>query len=120
MSRDKAEHRVQTHRIAVGRRAVGQPGWAQRIYLGDVFHNEDLTFVQRRDAVMRRLRASRWVRDSGDDTALTMLLDDLAEAADAEEFDEVWDEIYDIADYDRVWIDTVSVARWADTGESQS
>lgn len=103
MPRD-IDHLVETHRLAQQRRAAGLPVWDRKINLGDVFHNDSLTFEQIRDVAVQRIRRSGWLTD--DDYTLTGLVDELAETADADEFDCVWDEIYDHADIDRVWIAT--------------
>ena len=101
-----AEHRAEMFQLAQERKHAGLPVWNRKIKLGDVFHNEDMTFEQRRDSIVSRVRASCWLigRDEFDD--LVLLVEDLATAEDAREFDEMWDAIYDIADYDRVWIET--------------
>ena len=63
-----------------------------------------------RDAIVGRLRASTWIKKCGSDGGpLDQLVRDLAEVVDTVEFDEVWNEIYDYADSDRAWIDTIWV-----------
>lgn len=99
---DKAEHRAAMHSLATERRAAGLPAWDKRINLADVFHNQDLTFEQRRDAIVKRIYGSGW----NSDEAYTLAAD-LADTQNAEEFDEVWNAVYDLADYDRVWIATL-------------
>jgi hypothetical protein len=103
---DTAEHRADMFQLAADRRKAGKPIWDRKIRLADVFHAGHLTFERRRDLIAARLRASAWLtgRDEFDD--LVLLVDDLAEAEDADEFDAVWDAIYDAADEDRVWIET--------------
>lgn len=83
--------------------------WAERIELKDIFHNEDLTFEQRRDAIVKRLQESSWYKMSCDDHPdMQELIDnDLAMAEDTDEFDVAWDILYDYADTDRVWINTL-------------
>ena len=98
-----AEHAVAMHQLATERRANRRPIWDSQINLGDLFHNDDLTFEQRRDGIVARVRATRWARDS---YTVTELLDELGDTTDVDEFDEVWNLIYDEADYDRVWIAT--------------
>jgi hypothetical protein len=93
-----------SHRAAAERRAQGRPIWDRKIQLRDIFHNDELTFEQRRDAIVRRIESSGW---PGRSETLAMLLEELADVVDAEEFDGVWDAIYDEADVDRVWISTV-------------
>ncbi len=105
------DHIVETHRVAQARRDVGQPIWAHRIDVSHVFHNEDMTFEQRRDAIVRILRASPWLREDTGNLmhlwTLQELVDELAETRDGDEFDGPWDALYDEADYDRVWIRTI-------------
>jgi len=95
------EHIVETHRIATARRDAGRPIWDLTVNLADVFHNDELSFEQRRDAIVQRLYGSGWNSD-----VVYTLVADLGAAEDAGEFDEIWDEIYDHADFDRVWITT--------------
>jgi hypothetical protein len=94
------------HRLATERRAAGKPIWDRKIRLGDVFHNDAMTFEQIRDTTVKRIRASGWLegRDEFDD--LMLAVEELAEAEDVKHFDMVWSAIYDEADYDRVWIET--------------
>lgn len=103
------EHIVDMHRLAQDRRTKGQPIWDRKINLSGVFHNDTMTFTERRDAIVRILRASAWMKQRAEQDAfggLAEILDNLAEAEDTEEFDGWWDELYDEADYDRVWIAT--------------
>jgi hypothetical protein len=97
------DHIVETHRIARARRDAGQPIWAVRLDVSDVFHNEELTFEQRRDLIVTQLRVSAWHRDS---EMVQELTDELADTQNGDEFDGPWDRLYDEADYDRVWIRT--------------
>jgi len=103
------EHIVDMHRIAQDRKAKGQPVWDRKVNLAGIFHNDTMTFTERRDAIVRVLRASAWLKERADRDAcggLGEIVDNLADAEDAEEFDGWWDELYDEADYDRVWIAT--------------
>jgi hypothetical protein len=100
------EHKVEMFKLAQERRAAGLPSWDRKIRLGDIFRNESMTFEQRRDAIVARLRASAWLGSKDEFDNLVEAVDGLAHAEDAEEFDGWWDEIYDIADEERVWIET--------------
>ncbi len=103
---DTADHRADMHRLATERREAGKPIWAHKINLADVFHNDDLTFEQKRDAIVRRIRASRWFKDYDEHDDLPQFVEELADAEDKHAFNSPWDCIYDIADADRVWIAT--------------
>jgi len=85
------------------------PHWTYTIMLGDVWRDENLTFEQRRDAITARLRTSQWLAElGGEGSTLADLVQELAESADVEAFDDLWNDLYDFADTDRAWIDTVS------------
>lgn len=100
------DHKVEMFHVAQSRRAAGLPVWERRLNFADVVHNEALSFEQRRDAIVDRLRHSAWFAGRDEFDELVEAVDNLARADDADEFDGWWDEIYDVADYDRVWIVT--------------
>jgi hypothetical protein len=103
------DHIVEMYQLAQNRKANGQPVWHRKINLSGVFHNNDLTFEQRRDAIVQILRATAWMKERAERDAcggLGDIVDNLACAEDTEEFDGWWDELYDEADRDRVWITT--------------
>lgn len=89
--------------------------WVLTVDVTDVFHDEEKPYEERRDAIVGRLRESAWLdlRDPEgfERENLENLFDELSETADVDEFDSVWDAIYDEADYDRVWIATFKLAK---------
>ena len=93
-----------SHEATAERRRQGRPVWDKTLQLGDVFH-ADLPFEQIRDTIVTRIRESGWPEDNYD---VADLIDELAETADGGEFDPVWNAVYDEADRDRVWIETLS------------
>lgn len=101
------DHIVETHQLAQQRRDAGLPIWDKKIDVSAVFRNEDLSFAERRDAIVERIRKSGWLdgRDEFDEL-VELVNDHLAFAEDVKEFDDLWDSLYDIADFDRVWIKT--------------
>jgi hypothetical protein len=87
------------------------PHWKHKIYLSDVWKNEDLTFEQQRDAIVQRLRDSSWYRkrDTTGFDDLGEFVQDLSEVTDFDSFNEVWYAIYEEADYGHAcWIDLYS------------
>lgn len=80
------------------------PQWTHRLNLADVFHNSDLTFRERRDAIAHRIQRAKWFDYS--DMDLMDVVDFLADAVDVAEFDEAWAMFYDWADAKRVWVVT--------------
>ena len=103
---DTAEHRADMYQLAQERRKAGKASWAHKINLADVFHNDDLTFEQKRDTIVRRIRATTWFKQYDEFDDLPMFVEELADAEDKHAFNGPWDCIYDIADADRVWIAT--------------
>lgn len=83
---------------------VPVPTWTYTINIADVWKNPEMTFEERRDAIVRRLRASRWLRDRGEYSDIHDAVEELADVGSAAKFDEVWSYIYDEADADRAWI----------------
>ena len=103
---DTAEHRADMFRLSRERIAAGKPSWEHRVSLEDIFHNEELTFEEKRDGIIRRIRATAWFKGCHQDDDLVYLVEELAETEDATSFDSLWSDLYDIADADRVWIAT--------------
>jgi hypothetical protein len=95
---------VEAHRIAGQRRAEGRRVWDLTLDVSVWFGNEEMSFEQRRDAIVRKIRKSSWPKHNED---VDELLDELSEVETEEAFNKVWDDLYDIADLDsgyRVWI----------------
>lgn len=83
--------------------------WKNTVKLGYVWQNDDLSFEEKRDEVVARLRQFEVVDEDyagWPDPCLEELLDELAETDDEDYFNMVWDAVYDWADTDhRLWID---------------
>jgi hypothetical protein len=97
---------VEAHRIASRRRKSGRRIWDLTLDLSPWFHNEELTFEQRRDAIVNKIRRSPWPNKNEE---VIDILEELAEVETSEEFNEILGDLYDIADlYEdyRVWIKT--------------
>ena len=103
---DTAEHRADMYQLAQERRKTGKPSWAHKINLRGVFHNDELTFEQKRDAIVRRIRATTWFKQYDEFDDLPQFVEELADAEDNASFNSLWSDLYDMADADRVWIET--------------
>lgn len=99
------DHKVTVHRLTRERLNAGQPVWARRIDVSSAF-DTDRPFTEWRDGVVQLLRTSRWVKNAEEYSDLIEAVEELADTADLDEFNQVWDAIYDLADYHRVWIVT--------------
>lgn len=98
------EHKVAIHRLAAARRAAGKPIWAHRIRLGNLFHNDELSFEEKRDTLVRLVKASAWYTGEEVFSDLHSLIEEMEDTEDVDAFDDVMSAVYDMADYDRVWI----------------
>jgi len=89
---------------------MGTGPWKYKINVASVFHNDTMTFFERRDSIVNTLRNSDWYKtrqaEPGDMGELEDLVDELADTDTTTDFDQVWDAIYDEADDDRAWIAT--------------
>lgn len=82
------------------------PTWIYKLDLKDVFGNEDMTFEERRDEIVKRLRESAWYKSHREGAWFHSLIEELSETEDVQYFDCVWENVYDQADFDRAWIAT--------------
>lgn len=79
--------------------------WDHTVKIADVFHDDDLAFDVKRDLIVARF--ARLKQKFPEDWDLELLLDELSDTTGDEEFDDVWESLYDWADDNRVWIETV-------------
>lgn len=79
--------------------------WLYTLRIKDVFYNEGMSFEEKRDEIVKRIKASDFW--NSDDLVLVIIVDGLAGSEDTEEFDGWWSTFYDYADYYRVWVETV-------------
>ncbi len=79
--------------------------WQHTVKIGDVLNSDELTFEQRRDAIVARLQESSAMKDGRKGEVLTDLVADLADADDEDEYDWFMEDIYDLADTDKfLWV----------------
>lgn len=86
--------------------------WVDRVELGDVFHDDNVTVSHKAAVIKERMTPLDKKFESGGE--LLDLLDELVEVSadeDPDEFDVIWDQIYDWADANSVWIDTWGTVR---------
>lgn len=90
-------------------------GWRCKLRIADLWTNDDLSFTEKRDGIVARIRRlPMYDPEGGDQEELWWIIDELCDAGNADEFDSVWDAFYDWADTERVWVEI-----WApDNGSS--
>lgn len=82
--------------------------WNFTLELWDVWTNEALTFEDKRDEIVRRIRtAPFWGRDDMEWFALQDIALSIQDAANTGEFDREFRWFYDWADKHRVWVATL-------------
>lgn len=89
------------------------PTWLHKLELSDVFHDDDKSFEDKRDAIVERITSSSWYQDRMESSiilkekdVLLGIVEDLIFASDYDEFDDVWNDFYDWCDAKRVWVET--------------
>jgi hypothetical protein len=75
--------------------------WRHTLQLADVWRDENREFTERRDEIVKRIKALPMFEA---DNHLQMLADDLQDAVEPWEFDDAWDYFYDWADDNDVWV----------------
>ncbi|HKZ21187.1 MAG TPA: hypothetical protein VJQ57_13885 [Acidimicrobiia bacterium] len=79
--------------------------WLLTIDLSDQWDAE-IPFEAKRDAIVARLRSPRWRKLTAYPDTLTEAIDAVEASWDIPSFDAAFAEIHDLADSDRVWIET--------------
>lgn len=106
----KGEHRAACFEVALNREQRGEKRWAETLDVSAFFNNDE-PFEANRAGIVAVLKASKWYgRRSkliSENVDFLDAVDGIAQAEDADEFDQHWETLYDIADLeDRVWIET--------------
>lgn len=79
--------------------------WIYQVDISPWWKNPSLTFEQERNAIVSAIKGSKWYRElGGDHSELHDVLEDLSAAVTISEFDAAWDQLCDLADWDRAWI----------------
>lgn len=102
---NEAAHLQAIHELAESRRQRGQPLWDEVID-ASMLNDPTLSFDDIRDKIVENLRASKWLKDNPH-PSVERAVDALVITGNDVEFDAIWNRIYDLADIDRVWLDTV-------------
>lgn len=85
--------------------------WDITLNLKDCFHNDQMTFEQRRDAIVSRIEDAPWYKGFASDSVHGESLEDIVHllkwSDDSDEFNEHWDTFYDWCDAGKmIWVDT--------------
>lgn len=103
------EHILDVHKVASRRRADARPVWDETIRV-TFFHDETKSFEQKRNLFVAAMKRSRWFKREDELSELHQLVDEISDSEDVEHFDFCMNEIYDMADFERVWITTTAVS----------
>lgn len=104
---------VENHQVAQERRKAGKPVWDRRLHIKHLLNDDDsdenAQEVGRQIAAI--LRTSSWLKADKEnhgerlgDPEVQMAMEEFEDIADIDHFNAVLDNLYDLADADRVWI----------------
>jgi hypothetical protein len=79
--------------------------WDHTLKLADVFHNDALTLERKREIIADRI-VKRLGKNDEFGEEFTDLAEELRNTDTVASFDRVWNDVYDAANYHRVWIET--------------
>jgi hypothetical protein len=80
--------------------------WVKTVDVSSVFHNDDMDFDDKVDAIVDIFR-KEFPSDISDlYWELADILECLESATDVDDFDSIWNEMYDWADENHIWIKT--------------
>jgi hypothetical protein len=82
--------------------------WKYKTYLGDVFQDDDMPLLEKRDTLVQRIKSTTWyeagTRDD-DYSELWWIIDELADVEDENHFNLCWEALYDYCDAELIWLD---------------
>lgn len=83
------------------------PVWKRTIDVADIWESfQENGFEQSVKSIIAKIKQSGWRELTPYPDTFDELLANLEESGDLVEFNGWWDELYDLADSDRVWIST--------------
>ncbi|KXO99068.1 hypothetical protein AXK58_24245 [Tsukamurella tyrosinosolvens] len=101
---------VDCHRAATDRHARGLPTWDQTIEIKHLLGADEHAAIEVGKAIAQVLRRSRWSSDDSEVAELAEFFDEIEAdweghyEAPVDRLNALLDELYDRADYARVWI----------------
>lgn len=97
---------VDAHNAATERRRAGRPIWDHKLrikhLLADIGSPTDEDAKRIGKLIAAAIERSAWGRDA--DEELHDLIEEFKDVIDVDHFNMIMDALYDLADYDRVWI----------------
>lgn len=85
---------------------MAMPRWKHTLDIKVVWNDEGMDLPEKGKAIVEKIKAAPFWEEGGE---LEELVDELADAAEADDehwFNLVWNEFYDWADAERVWVKT--------------
>ncbi len=80
--------------------------WHLKIDLSQIWQSGLLDFDEKREKIVEAIKASGWRALTPYPDTFDEYVANIEQAEDVSEFDEYFDVLYDLADGDRVWIET--------------
>lgn len=82
------------------------PQWIIAVSVKDFWRDDSKSISEKAALFAGRIRSTRWRDITPYPDYFDQLVDDVEAAEDVDEFDARYDELCDLADEDRVWIET--------------
>lgn len=82
------------------------PVWNRTINLSEVWSDRDLPTPEKAKKIVEIIRASGWLEDTPYPDTLRDCLGHVENVTTTGDFDAAFSYVYDVADEDRVWIET--------------
>jgi hypothetical protein len=81
--------------------------WLETINVKDEWeHFQERGYEKTVSLIVAKIKNSRWRDITASQIRLDDLIEELEESLNLPEFNSIWNELYDLADLDRVWIAT--------------
>lgn len=106
---DTPEHRAAMTALARSRVAQGLPKWRYNIELTALkasYERNMISAAEYVQAVAKQVRESPWGRAEDRNSELDDLLEAMAACDSNDDAAMLYDHLYDLADYDRAWLET--------------
>lgn len=80
--------------------------WNETLDINHILRDEDMEFEEKRDAIVAKVKASRWYKkeEEAGFVTLYLIIEEMQDADDVDWFDSTLSALYDEADADRIWM----------------
>jgi hypothetical protein len=80
--------------------------WQMTIDISKVFHDDEMSFEAKRDRIVAEIELSMWREITDSPLTLDTVIAHLGVAQDEVHFNQIWSHVCDLANADKVWLQT--------------